>query len=44
MIGICKTDGYSTMQDLQKEYDLDYNTTQMALLSHCDHLYINTRW
>ena len=25
------------MQDLQKEYDMDYNTTQMAVLSNCDY-------
>ena len=25
------------MQTLQKEYNLDYNTTQMVLMSYCDH-------
>ena len=29
--------GITLMQSLQKEYGMDYNTTQMALLSHCDH-------
>ena len=29
--------GITLIQSLQKEYGMDYNTTQMALLSHCDH-------
>ena len=29
--------GITLMQTLQKEYNLDYNTTQMVLMSYCSH-------
>ena len=34
---LAETMGITLMQSLQKEYGMDYNTTQVALLSHCDH-------